>query len=97
MCLAGSLTALVCQHSIMPLALPCKLIIPDRGERSTPITTARWQTCLIVGTQMNRRAPRGIPLHSIKSTHERHGPAAKAGFPKSLVYELCRFKMFNLS
>lgn len=28
---AGSLTALVCQHSITPLALPCKLLIPDRG------------------------------------------------------------------
>ncbi|XP_061653678.1 tensin-3-like isoform X3 [Phyllopteryx taeniolatus] len=28
----GSLTALVCQHSITPLALPCKLIIPDRGQ-----------------------------------------------------------------
>ncbi|XP_028282628.1 tensin-3-like isoform X1 [Parambassis ranga] len=26
----GSLTALVCQHSITALALPCKLIIPDR-------------------------------------------------------------------
>ncbi|XP_066532616.1 si:ch211-191a24.3 [Hoplias malabaricus] len=26
----GSLTALVCQHSITPLALPCKLIIPAR-------------------------------------------------------------------
>uniref|UniRef100_A0A8C4QYS8 PID domain-containing protein n=1 Tax=Eptatretus burgeri TaxID=7764 RepID=A0A8C4QYS8_EPTBU len=26
----GSLTALVYQHSITPLALPCKLIIPDR-------------------------------------------------------------------
>uniref|UniRef100_A0A8C5LGM4 Tensin 3 n=1 Tax=Jaculus jaculus TaxID=51337 RepID=A0A8C5LGM4_JACJA len=26
----GSLTALVCQHSITPLALPCKLIIPER-------------------------------------------------------------------
>ncbi|XP_072537638.1 si:ch211-191a24.3 [Salminus brasiliensis] len=26
----GSLTALVCQHSITPLALPCKLIIPGR-------------------------------------------------------------------
>uniref|UniRef100_A0A8C7MNG9 Tensin 3 n=1 Tax=Oncorhynchus kisutch TaxID=8019 RepID=A0A8C7MNG9_ONCKI len=26
----GSLTALVCQHSITPLALPCKLIILDR-------------------------------------------------------------------
>ncbi|XP_062850465.1 tensin-3-like [Trichomycterus rosablanca] len=26
----GSLTALVCQHSITPLALPCKLIIPSR-------------------------------------------------------------------
>lgn len=28
---SGSLTALVCQHSITPLALPCQLIIPDRG------------------------------------------------------------------
>ncbi|XP_016109786.1 tensin-3 isoform X2 [Sinocyclocheilus grahami] len=27
----GSLSALVCQHSITPLALPCKLIIPDRA------------------------------------------------------------------
>ncbi|XP_061739756.1 si:ch211-191a24.3 isoform X2 [Nerophis ophidion] len=26
----GSLTALVCQHSTTPLALPCKLILPDR-------------------------------------------------------------------
>ncbi|KAM5273637.1 tensin-3 [Ctenodactylus gundi] len=26
----GDLTALVCQHSITPLALPCKLLIPDR-------------------------------------------------------------------
>lgn len=33
----GSLTALVCQHSITPLALPCKLIIPDSGKRSTHI------------------------------------------------------------
>ncbi|CDQ61503.1 unnamed protein product [Oncorhynchus mykiss] len=29
----GSLTALVCQHSITPLALPCKLIIPERETR----------------------------------------------------------------
>lgn len=35
-CLPGSLTALVCQHSITPLALPCKLIIPDRGKQPTP-------------------------------------------------------------
>lgn len=32
LCFTGSLTALVCQHSITPLALPCKLIIPDRGK-----------------------------------------------------------------
>ncbi|KAJ7986348.1 hypothetical protein DPEC_G00338990 [Dallia pectoralis] len=31
----GSLTALVCQHAITPLALPCKLIIPGR-EASEP-------------------------------------------------------------
>ncbi|KAM6962581.1 tensin 3-2 [Aplochiton taeniatus] len=39
----GSLTALVCQHSITPLALPCKLILPDRDpleelRNSTPQT-----------------------------------------------------------
>ncbi|XP_071007349.1 LOW QUALITY PROTEIN: tensin-3-like [Oncorhynchus clarkii lewisi] len=33
----GSLTALICQHSITPLALPCKLIIPER-ETSDPST-----------------------------------------------------------
>ncbi|XP_052335983.1 tensin-3-like isoform X2 [Oncorhynchus keta] len=33
----GSLTVLVCQHSITPLALPCKLIIPER-ETSDPST-----------------------------------------------------------
>ncbi|XP_023284618.1 tensin-3-like [Seriola lalandi dorsalis] len=30
----GSLTALVCQHSITPLALPCKLILPDKVSNS---------------------------------------------------------------
>ncbi|KAK3516578.1 hypothetical protein QTP70_021967 [Hemibagrus guttatus] len=34
----GSLTALVCQHSITPLALPCKLIIPDRAFFNLKIT-----------------------------------------------------------
>ncbi|XP_053163448.1 tensin-1 isoform X4 [Hemicordylus capensis] len=29
----GCLSALVYQHSIMPLALPCKLVIPDRGKK----------------------------------------------------------------
>ncbi|XP_024902255.1 tensin-3 isoform X2 [Pteropus alecto] len=29
----GSLTALVSQHAITPLALPCKLLIPDRGRQ----------------------------------------------------------------
>ena len=33
----GSLTALVCQHSITPLALPCKLLIPDRGTLPGPL------------------------------------------------------------
>lgn len=41
----GSLTALVCQHSITPLALPCKLLIPDRDPldetaESAPQTAA---------------------------------------------------------
>lgn len=29
---SGCLSALVYQHSITPLALPCKLVIPDRGK-----------------------------------------------------------------
>ena len=37
--LAGSLSAFVCQHSIMALALPCKLIIPKKGGLGP-------QTCL---------------------------------------------------
>ncbi|XP_029445549.1 tensin-3 isoform X1 [Rhinatrema bivittatum] len=41
----GSLTALVYQHSITPLALPCKLLIPDRDPieeiaETTPQTAA---------------------------------------------------------
>ncbi|XP_054427366.1 tensin-3 [Pteronotus mesoamericanus] len=41
----GSLTALVCQHSTTPLALPCKLLIPDRDPleeiaESSPQTAA---------------------------------------------------------
>ncbi|XP_066487515.1 tensin-3 isoform X2 [Tiliqua scincoides] len=41
----GSLTALVYQHSITPLALPCKLLIPDRDpleemSESSPQTAA---------------------------------------------------------
>ncbi|XP_065810168.1 tensin-3 isoform X2 [Labrus bergylta] len=35
----GSLTALVCQHSITPLALPCKLIIPDRDPLEDVVET----------------------------------------------------------
>ncbi|XP_053485709.1 tensin-3 isoform X1 [Ictalurus furcatus] len=36
----GSLTALVCQHSITPLALPCKLIIPDRDPLEDTVEAA---------------------------------------------------------
>uniref|UniRef100_A0A667ZYB5 SH2 domain-containing protein n=1 Tax=Myripristis murdjan TaxID=586833 RepID=A0A667ZYB5_9TELE len=43
----GSLTALVCQHSITPLALPCKLIIPDRGESSHTHTHTHTHTNLL--------------------------------------------------
>ncbi|KAJ8012137.1 hypothetical protein DPEC_G00065550 [Dallia pectoralis] len=35
----GSLTALVCQHSITPLALPCRLIIPDRDPLEDVVET----------------------------------------------------------
>ncbi|XP_067308400.1 tensin-3-like isoform X2 [Pseudorasbora parva] len=36
----GSLTALVCQHSITPLALPCKLIIPDRDPLEDAVSAS---------------------------------------------------------
>ncbi|XP_078092790.1 tensin-3 isoform X3 [Mustelus asterias] len=36
----GSLTALVYQHSITPLALPCKLLIPDRDPLEDGIDTS---------------------------------------------------------
>ncbi|GAB5581023.1 tensin-4 isoform X1 [Prionailurus iriomotensis] len=45
----GSLSAFVCQHSIMALALPCKLTIPQKelggGEASDPATGSR-ASCL---------------------------------------------------
>lgn len=37
----GSLTALVCQHSITPLALPCKLIIPDRDPLEDAVSSSQ--------------------------------------------------------
>uniref|UniRef100_A0A8C1N9U3 Tensin 3 n=1 Tax=Cyprinus carpio TaxID=7962 RepID=A0A8C1N9U3_CYPCA len=36
----GSLSALVCQHSITPLALPCKLIIPDRDPLEDAVSAS---------------------------------------------------------
>ncbi|XP_073705058.1 tensin-3-like [Garra rufa] len=36
----GSLSALVCQHSITPLALPCKLIIPDRDPLEDTVSSS---------------------------------------------------------
>ncbi|KAG7488399.1 hypothetical protein MATL_G00034100 [Megalops atlanticus] len=55
----GSLTALVCQHSITPLALPCKLIIPDRdplediGESSAQSATNSAAELLKQGAACN--------------------------------------------
>ncbi|XP_038029623.2 tensin-3 isoform X2 [Anas platyrhynchos] len=48
----GSLTALVYQHSITPLALPCKLLIPDRDPleeiaETSPQTAANSATELL--------------------------------------------------
>uniref|UniRef100_A0A671NFH5 Tensin-3-like n=1 Tax=Sinocyclocheilus anshuiensis TaxID=1608454 RepID=A0A671NFH5_9TELE len=36
----GNLSALVCQHSITPLALPCKLIIPDRDPLEDAVSAS---------------------------------------------------------
>uniref|UniRef100_A0A8C9WTE4 Tensin 3 n=1 Tax=Scleropages formosus TaxID=113540 RepID=A0A8C9WTE4_SCLFO len=55
----GSLPALVCQHSITPLALPCKLIIPDRdpledmGESLTQTATNSATELLKQGAACN--------------------------------------------
>ncbi|XP_010870747.2 tensin-3 isoform X1 [Esox lucius] len=55
----GSLTALVCQHAITPLALPCKLIIPGRdpleetSESSTQTATNSAADLLKQGAACN--------------------------------------------
>ncbi|KAK2835006.1 hypothetical protein Q5P01_015490 [Channa striata] len=55
----GSLTALVCQHSITPLALPCKLILPDRdpmeelNDSSAPTATNSAAELLKQGAACN--------------------------------------------
>lgn len=38
---AGSLSALVYQHSVIPLALPCKLVIPSRGRKCSLMLSAQ--------------------------------------------------------
>ncbi|XP_048808400.1 tensin-1 isoform X9 [Lagopus muta] len=46
----GCLSALVYQHSIMPLALPCKLVIPDRDpmeEKKDAVSTTNSATDLL--------------------------------------------------
>ncbi|KAG9282674.1 tensin-3 [Astyanax mexicanus] len=47
----GSLTALVCQHSITPLALPCKLIIPSRDPLED-LTESQQQTSTNSATEL---------------------------------------------
>lgn len=42
---AGSLSAFVCQHSIMALALPCKLAIPQKGRSEPQGGKVGCQTC----------------------------------------------------
>ncbi|XP_069572949.1 tensin-3-like [Brachyistius frenatus] len=55
----GSLTALVCQHSITPLALPCKLILPSRdpveelNDLSAPTATNSAAELLKQGAACN--------------------------------------------
>ncbi|KAB1253719.1 Tensin-3, partial [Camelus dromedarius] len=49
----GSLTALVCQHSITPLALPCKLLIPDRaGDLANELVRHFLIECTPKGVQL---------------------------------------------
>ena len=47
---AGSLASLVYQHSITPLALPCKLVLPEHGESQSGMSTIRRTDTLSKGT-----------------------------------------------
>uniref|UniRef100_H2Z9T3 SH2 domain-containing protein n=1 Tax=Ciona savignyi TaxID=51511 RepID=H2Z9T3_CIOSA len=40
----GSLSALIYQHSITPLALPCKLVIPTQNQEIPPVGSSRNST-----------------------------------------------------
>ncbi|XP_055683289.1 uncharacterized protein LOC129790094 isoform X4 [Lutzomyia longipalpis] len=48
-----SLSALVYQHSITPLALPCRLIIPDRDIQQSDYPTPAQQQLLLHGAACN--------------------------------------------
>uniref|UniRef100_A0A1L8DML3 Putative focal adhesion protein tensin n=1 Tax=Nyssomyia neivai TaxID=330878 RepID=A0A1L8DML3_9DIPT len=48
-----SLSALVYQHSITPLALPCRLIIPDRDIQQSEYPTPAQQQLLLHGAACN--------------------------------------------
>lgn len=62
---AGSLSAFVYQHSITPLALPCKLSIPTRGRRRDrrEAPSGRWaRSCRGEGSEPPRCLRGAAPL-----------------------------------
>ncbi|KAF7668473.1 hypothetical protein LDENG_00008090 [Lucifuga dentata] len=71
----GSLTALVCQHSITPLALPCKLIIPDRDpledivENTTQSVTNSAAELLKQGAACNVWYLGSVEMESLTGIH----------------------------
>ncbi|XP_069047003.1 si:ch211-191a24.3 [Lepisosteus oculatus] len=74
----GSLTALVCQHSITPLALPCKLIIPDRdplediGESNAHMATNSAAELLKQGAACNVWYLGSVEMESLTGTQAVH-------------------------
>lgn len=70
----GSLTALVCQHSITPLALPCKLIIPDSDpledvvENTSPSVTNSAAELLKQGAACNVWYLGSVEMESLTGT-----------------------------
>lgn len=95
---AGSLSALVYQHSIIPLALPCKLVIPNRGRNlrllALPARPRAGLLCVSAGSATPECRPRLEDASYIASSGgtQNHSPflvlkkkKRKEKFIKSLI------------
>ncbi|XP_053517374.1 tensin-3 isoform X4 [Artibeus jamaicensis] len=92
----GSLTALVCQHSITPLALPCKLLIPDRDPleeavESSPQTAANSAAELLKQGAEASATPPGSQDAGPTSCGHQHAPGYRAPAPGTSLQPDQRF------